>query len=61
MSRFSSLLIGGAALLCAASVSAESPIVISEIMYHPSDKAEALEFLELHNPEAFGFWQIGET
>jgi hypothetical protein len=38
-------------LLQTVPVSAESSIVFSEIMYHPPDPDEALEYIELHNPE----------
>ncbi len=48
--------------LLAAALRAEPCVVISEIMYHPADPQEALEFVELHNPEApradLGGWRI---
>ncbi|HAK94486.1 MAG TPA: hypothetical protein DCM87_05665 [Planctomycetes bacterium] len=38
--------------LLASGLGADPCVVISEIMYHPADPEEALEFVELHNPEA---------
>ena len=39
-------------LLLLQAAAADPSVVISEIMYHPADPGELLEFVELHNPEA---------